>query len=88
MARSITHRTLVGFRDTEVHAEYYKNLIENISQNPDLVVNTLRNGKNFWGINENKYMTIDAIIGNPPYQVVDGGGNGAAAMLYTINLYV
>ena len=24
-------------------------------------------------------MTIDAIIGNP-YQVVDGGGNGAAAM--------
>ena len=68
MARSITRRTLVGFRDTKVHAEYYKNLIENISQNSDLVVNTLRDGKNFWGINENKHMTIDAIIGNPPYQ--------------------
>ena len=68
MARSITRRTLVGFRDTEVHAEYYKNLIENISQNPDLVVNTLRDGKYFWGINSNEYMTIDAIIGNPPYQ--------------------
>ncbi len=68
MARSITRRTLVGFRDTKVHAEYYKNLIENISQNPDLVVNTLRDGKNFWGINDNKCMTIDAIIGNPPYQ--------------------
>ncbi len=80
MARSITRRTLVGFRDTKVHAEYYKNLIENISQNSDLVVNTLRDGKNFWGINENKHMTIDAIIGNPPYQVVDGGGNGAAAI--------
>lgn len=78
MARSITRRTLVGFRDTKVHAEYYKNLIENISQNSDLVVNTLRDGKNFWGINENKHMTIDAIIGNPPYQLVNrGAGNGA-----------
>ena len=32
MARSITRRTLVGFRDTKVHAEYYKNLIENITE--------------------------------------------------------
>ena len=69
MARSITQRTLAGFRDTKVNARYYKNLIENITKNPDLVVNTLRDGKNFWKINNNEQMKIDAIIGNPPYQL-------------------
>ncbi len=78
MARSITRRTLVGFRDTNVHAEYYRNLIENITKNPDLVVNTLRDGKNFWKLNDKEFMTIDAIIGNPPYQQINkGDGNGA-----------
>ena len=73
MARSITRRTLVGFRDTNVHAEYYRNLIENITKNPDLVVNTLRDGKNFWKLNDKEFMTIDAIIGNPPYQITTEG---------------
>lgn len=68
MARSITHRTLVGFRDVTVHAKYYKNLIENITKNPALVVNTFKDGKHFWKINNDENMTIDAIIGNPPYQ--------------------
>ncbi len=69
MARSITRRTLAGFRNTNVHAEYYKDLIENIIKNPDLVVNTFRDGKNYWKINDKSNMTVDAIIGNPPYQV-------------------
>ena len=80
MAKSITKRTLAGFRNTKVNAQYYKNLIENISERPEAVINTFRDGKHFWKINDNTNMTLDAIVSNPPYMIMDGGGNGAAAM--------
>ena len=82
MARSITRRTLAGFRPVRVNAQYYKDLIKNISEKPEAVVNTFRDGKHFWKINNNDYMKLDAIVGNPPYQVMDGGTDRGAVPVY------
>jgi hypothetical protein len=84
MAKSITKRTLAGFRNTRVNAQYYPNLIENISERPEAVVNTFRDGKHFWHINDNQNMKLDAIVGNPPYQVIDDGNaaSDAGAPIY------
>ncbi len=90
MARSITRRTLAGFRKTVVHAEYYPDLIETITTKPDCVVNMLRSGKRFWKINDDEMIKIDAVIGNPPYQLTvaqKDTKNGQKAVVNIFHLF-
>ena len=79
MARAITRRTLVGFRKTRVNAQYYKDLIEVIKNNPATFVNEVRDGRRFWKVNNLDHMNFNAIVGNPPYQITgaSGGNNDA-----------
>ena len=82
MARDITRRTLVGFRNTRVNAQYYKDLIEVIKNNPATFVNEVRDGRRFWNTNNNDHMKFNAIVGNPPYQVMDGGHGSSSKSIY------
>lgn len=78
MAKSITRRTLRGFRSTKVNTRYYENLINQVSHKSAKFIAQVKQGKNYWKANEDNDMKFTAIVGNPPYQIVNkGNGNGA-----------
>lgn len=80
MAKGITHRTLFGFRQVDQKANI-KNvqLIERASKDQEGLVKELES-VGFWKGNSSKQeMKFNAVVGNPPYQIMDGGGTGSSA---------
>ena len=70
MAKSITKRTLVGFRKAKVNTRYFEDLINQIKNKPENFVAKVAKGRSYWKAIDNDNMKFNAIVGNPPYQEV------------------
>ncbi|MBQ0118433.1 MAG: Eco57I restriction-modification methylase domain-containing protein, partial [Bacteroidales bacterium] len=74
MAKSITYRTLAGFREgVKVNAHYLEDLINQISNKKDKFVKKVTSGS-YWNKKDIAMLKFNAVVGNPPYQVTDGSG--------------
>lgn len=78
MAASITKRTLGAFReDAPHHIACYKKLNETLRDNPEEFVERVGYLKLFYEYNQRTMIRFNAVVGNPPYQEMDGGKTGA-----------
>ena len=67
MAKSITHRTLVGYRNASTRIKVMPNLVKRLKDNTPKVAAEIKNGST-WGLQGS--FAFDAVVGNPPYQLV------------------
>ena len=67
MAKQITKRTLVGYKNVKVNAHYFEDLINMLKNKPKQFKDRVLK-PSYWKKEGVKEMKFDAIVGNPPYQ--------------------
>lgn len=84
MARCITIRTLAGFRSkVKVNAHAFDDLVMQIQQKSGQLITKL-SSPYFWKFNSDELMKFNAIVGNPPYQLMGGSGGTNDAPIYQL----
>lgn len=80
MAKLITKRTLLGYKDGKINAHAFDDLVNQIENKKSNFITKVNNYE-FWN-KKGDTMKFNAIVGNPPYNIIDGGGGSSSKPIY------
>ena len=83
MAKSITKRTLLGYRSGKIRSHTFDDLINQMKEKQQQFIQKVSSAS-FWNLDVKggKTVKFNAIVGNPPYQNSTGGGQAQGTPIY------